>query len=63
MSVAARKARKRLQRSLRLFDQREAAAALWRPKAKTPTGRYGDPRGLGWISGPEIMARILARRA
>lgn len=50
MSTTARKARKR--------------AGV--PFAKTPkrgTARPGEPRGLGLISGPEIMARILARKA
>ncbi|WP_168429516.1 MULTISPECIES: hypothetical protein [unclassified Microbacterium] len=50
MSNAARKARKR--------------AGIPHTKArKKPTGRYGDSRGLGLISGPEIMARLLARRS
>lgn len=51
MSTAARKARKR------------AGSRHAKPR-KTPTRPYlpaGAPRGLGLISGPEILARILAR--
>lgn len=40
MSTRARKERKALQRNLRLFGQRSAAAALWEPEAKVPTGHY-----------------------
>lgn len=50
MSNAARKARKR------------AGIAYSKPRKK-PTARHGEPRGLGFITGPEIMARILARRS
>ncbi|GAT73565.1 predicted ATP-dependent serine protease [Microbacterium sp. HM58-2] len=50
MSTAARKARKR-------------ADVPFVKSPKKPTAQHGDPRGLGWISGPEIMARILARKA
>lgn len=48
MSNAARKARKR-------------AGAPYVRARKTPTRRYGDVGGLGLMSGPEVMARILAR--
>ncbi|MGN7861467.1 hypothetical protein ACTJI8_12875 [Microbacterium sp. 22303] len=50
MSTAARKARKRA--GIRFVES---------PKKRT--ARHGEPRGLGLISGPEIMARILARRS
>lgn len=50
MSTAARKARKR------------SGQAYAKPQ-KRPTRRYGDPRGLGLISGAEILTRILARRS
>lgn len=50
LSNAARKARKR------------AGIAYSKPRKK-PTARHGEPRGLGLITGAEIMARILARRA
>ena len=50
MNTAARKARKR-------------TGEPYVKAQKKPTARYGEPRGLGWISGAEIMARILARRA
>lgn len=50
MSTKQRKARKR------------AGIAYSKPRKK-PTARHGDPRGLGFITGPEIMARILARRS
>lgn len=50
MSTAARKARKR-------------TGAPYVKARKRSTGRYGDPLGIGLITGPEIMARILARRA
>lgn len=50
MGTAARKARKR-------------AGVPYVKARKKPTRRYGEPRGLGLISGPEIMARILARSA
>lgn len=49
MSTAARKARKR-------------SGEPWSKPRKRPTSRYGEPRGLGLISGAEIMGRILARR-
>ncbi len=49
MGTAARKARKR------------SGIPYVKPR-KRPTGRYGDPLSIGLISGPEIMARILARR-
>lgn len=48
MSTRARKARKR-------------AGIPFEKPAKRRTTRYREPRGLGWISGPEIMARLLAR--
>lgn len=48
MSTAARKARKR-------------AGKPYVKAQKKRTRRHGEPRGLGWISGPEVMARILAR--
>jgi len=50
VSNTARKARKR-------------AGIPYAKARKTPTARYGDPLGLGLITGPEIMARILARRS
>lgn len=49
MSTAGRKARKR-------------RGETWSKPRKRPTQRHGDPRGLGLISGPEIMVRILARQ-
>ena len=48
MSTRARKARKR-------------AGIHFEKPAKHRTIRYREPRGLGWITGAEIMARILAR--
>lgn len=50
MGNAARKARKR------------AGIRHSKPRKK-PTMRYREPRGIGLITGPEIMARILARRS
>lgn len=53
MSSTARKARKR------------ARARFVKP-TKTRTRDYrpaSGPRGIGLITGPEILARILARRA
>lgn len=50
MSTAARKARKR------------SGTPYVKPRKK-PTGRHGEPRGLGLITGAEIMASILARRS
>lgn len=48
MSTKARKARKR-------------AGIRFTETPKHPTRAWGDTRGLGLITGPEIMARILAR--
>lgn len=48
MSTAARKARKH-------------AGIRFVKTPKHPTRVWGEPRGLGLITGPEIMARILAR--
>lgn len=50
MSTSARKARKR-------------AGIPFMKTLTRGTARHGEPRGLGLISGPEIMARILARKA
>lgn len=50
MSTAARKARKR-------------AGTAYVKARKKPTRRFDERRGLGLITGPEIMVRILARRS
>lgn len=48
MSTRQRKARKR-------------AGVRYVKTPKHPTRAWGETRGLGLITGPEIMARILAR--
>lgn len=48
MSTATRKARKR-------------AGIRFTKPPKRRTRLYGEARGLGWITGPEVMARIFAR--
>jgi hypothetical protein len=42
---------------------RKRAGTTYAKARKTPTARHGDVGGLGLITGPEIMARILARRS
>jgi hypothetical protein len=51
VSNAARKARKR------------AGIRYTKARKKPTAARYRDPKGIGLITGPEIMARILARPA
>lgn len=50
MSTAARKARKRA--GIRYVKPQKRRTRVW-----------GETRGLGLITGAEIMARILARRS